>query len=177
MRNWSRYCFDNLEDATSTIIIDGYNLIGIAHKDLQKKREELINMLINYRKIKGHDITVVFDGWKSGSNNEFKTVTGGITVIYSRLGIKADAVIKRMISESSKELIVITSDREISSHAWSHGSIPIPSSLFISKIESLDKVCSGEYEPLDEDIEPTRKGRSRTLSKKDRALVRAIKKL
>ena len=54
--------------------------------------------LAEYRKIKRHEITVVFDGWKSGSGDESHSVTGGIKVIYSKLGEKADAVIKRIVS-------------------------------------------------------------------------------
>ncbi|MBU4321109.1 MAG: NYN domain-containing protein, partial [Nitrospinae bacterium] len=54
----------------SSIIIDGYNLIGIHHKDLESQRQRLVERLAEYKKIKGHYITVVFDGWKSGSGEE-----------------------------------------------------------------------------------------------------------
>jgi hypothetical protein len=97
------------KDAISSIIIDGYNLIGIDHHDLNRQREQLIQSLIDYKKIRGHDITVVFDGWKSGSGREEQFTTGGVRVIYSRLGEKADAVIKRIISREKKEWIAITS--------------------------------------------------------------------
>jgi hypothetical protein len=98
-------------EAISSIIIDGYNLIGIEHNDLNRQREKLIRLLIEYKKIKGHEITVVFDGWKSGSGKEEQSTTGGVRVIYSRLAEKADAVIKRIISKERKEWIVISSDR------------------------------------------------------------------
>ncbi len=52
------------------ILIDGYNLIGIAHDNLEKARNDLIQKLRGYSKIKGHHITLVFDGWKNGQKNE-----------------------------------------------------------------------------------------------------------
>ncbi|MEN8246931.1 MAG: NYN domain-containing protein [Thermodesulfobacteriota bacterium] len=51
------------------IIIDGYNLIRqspelsyLDRQDLQQGREALLGMLAAYKKIKHHQITVVFDG-------------------------------------------------------------------------------------------------------------------
>jgi predicted RNA-binding protein with PIN domain len=160
----------------SSIIIDGYNLIGIQHRDLQKQREELIQQLIAYRKLKGHEITIVFDGWKSGSHNQEQTVIGGVRVIFSRLGDKADEVIKTMIEQERKEWIVISSDREIMDHAWSCGSLPVPSDQFLRLLDQAGKQTSGDYEPLDDDEIP-QKGNPRQLSKKEKALVRALKKL
>jgi len=165
-------------ETISSIIIDGYNLIGIQHRDLQKKREELIRQLIAYKNLKGHDITVVFDGWKSGGHKEEQTVTGGIRVIYSRLGDKADRVIKKMIEQERKEWIVITSDREIMAHAWSFDSVPVTSDQFMHILEDAGNIAAGEYEPLEEDDHtPPRKGSSQRLSKKEKAFRRALRKL
>jgi predicted RNA-binding protein with PIN domain len=168
--------------AISSIIIDGYNLIGIQHGDLQKKREALIQRLIEYKKLKGHDITVVFDGWKSGGHREERTVTGGIAVIYSRLAEKADSVIKKIISSGNKDWIVVTSDRDIMAHAWSCGSVPVPSERFMERLEQ--GICHSGHNTRDdsgaddeEDEETSRAGSPRRLSKKDKALLRALGKL
>jgi predicted RNA-binding protein with PIN domain len=48
------------------LLIDGYNLIGTAHRDLEKARNNLVSKLSKYSAQNGHDITVVFDGWKDG---------------------------------------------------------------------------------------------------------------
>jgi len=82
----------------AAIIIDGYNLIGTAHRDLAHQRDALVARLVAYRKLRGHDLTVVFDGWKSGGGRESAANVGGVKVIYSRLGDTADTVIKRIIS-------------------------------------------------------------------------------
>jgi predicted RNA-binding protein with PIN domain len=135
-------------------------------------------MLAEYGKIKGHDITVVFDGWKSGGPREESAVVGGVTVVYSRLGEKADSVIKRIICTGKKEWIVISSDREIVLRAWSCGSVPVPSGTFESFLEHSDKTVAGEFEPLDEDGESLpRQGRARMPSKKEKAVLRVLKKL
>jgi predicted RNA-binding protein with PIN domain len=163
--------------AITSIIIDGYNLIGIYHKDLGKQREMLINSLIDYRKRKGHDITLVFDGWKTGEAQESHSVVGGIKVIYSRIGEKADSVIKRIISSDRSEWIVVTSDRDIVNHAWSSNSIPVSAGDFLNALErAIPSHCDvKEYEQ--EYTEPHRKGNPRKLSKKDKAIKRALSKL
>jgi predicted RNA-binding protein with PIN domain len=135
-------------------------------------------LLSEYGKVKGHDITVVFDGWKSGGAMEENLVTGGIRVVYSRLGEKADSVIKRIVCTDKKEWIVISSDREIVLRAWSCGSVPVSSEKFRSLLEHSGKVVRGEFEMLDEDGEtPPRKGRARMPSKKEKTLLRVLKKL
>lgn len=166
------------EKVISSIIIDGYNLIGIDHGDLAAQREGLIRMLAEYRRIKGHDITVVFDGWKSGSRVEERLNSGGVKVVYSRLGEKADAVIARIICTEKKEWVVVSSDREIVLKAWACGSVPVSSEKFRAIVEGAGRVVAGEYEPLEEEEgNVTRKGRSRTPSRKEKALLRVLKKL
>ena len=136
----------------------------------------LIDSLVGYKKSKGHDLTVVFDGWRTGQGQENRTVIGGVKVIYSRIGDKADAVIKRMISAERREWIVVTSDREIADHAWSTGSIPVSSDDFLSALST--KGFSGiEEEDEEEYFEPRRKGSPRQLSKKEKAVKRALSKL
>ena len=59
------------------ILIDGYNLIRqsvdlkrFERQSLEAGRKALIDWLSRYRQRKGHRITVVFDGWVSGSPQE-----------------------------------------------------------------------------------------------------------
>jgi uncharacterized protein len=132
--------------------------------------------------MKGHEITVVFDGWKSGGAREETLKTGGVAVIYSRLGENADYVIKRIISRDKKEWIVVTSDRDIAGFAWANGCIAVPSERFRTVMGQTGSSIGGEYEPLyeDEDEGPGSrrgKGNPRTLSKKEKALMRALRKL
>jgi len=109
---------------------------------------------------------------------EDRSLTGGITVIYSRVGEKADAVIKRIVSDIRKEWIVITSDREIMSHAWSMGSVPVPSETFQAILGRSRTESPGDDDPPDEeDGSVRRKGNPRQPSKKEKALQRILRKL
>jgi len=73
---------------------------------------------------------------------------------------------------------VITSDREIADHAWASGSIPVSSEKFLNVFERKDPLSSDEEEYDDDEyMEPQRKGNPRKLSKKDKAIKRALSKL
>jgi predicted RNA-binding protein with PIN domain len=165
--------------AISSIIIDGYNLIGIQHKDLENQRNKLIESLIEYHKKKGHDITVVFDGWKTGGARENQSVIGGIKVIYSRMGEKADSVIKRIISSERRGWIVVTSDRDIAARAWASGSVPISSEDFMNAIAKIQTERENMYEEeyVEEYVQTSRKGSPRMLSKKEKAIRNILHKL
>jgi len=136
----------------------------------------LINSLIEYKKIKGHDLTVVFDGWRTGPGRETRSVTGGVRVIYSGIGDKADDVIKRTISSEKREWIVVTSDREIADHAWSCGSTPITAEKFLKVLGEQHTLPVDEEEDEEEYIQ-SKKGSPRQLSKKEKAIRRALSKL
>lgn len=150
---------------------------------MENAREGFVDLLMGYRKIKPHDITVVFDGYKNGAGTEHVAVRGGVKIIYSRLGEKADDVIKRVISREKKEWIVVSNDRDIANHAWSMNSIPISSERFFEII--LKQVGQGDganellYKDLDDDFEGHRvqKGNPYQLSKKEKAVRRALSKL
>jgi predicted RNA-binding protein with PIN domain len=120
----------------------------------------------------------VFDGWKTGSHREEHAVTGGVRVIYSRLGDRADDVIRKIISQERKEWIVITSDREIASHAWAEGSVPVSSDQFLRRL-GQDNASQDEIygSPQDEEGDRQGKGNPRQLSKKEKALIRVLRKL
>lgn len=120
---------------------------------------------------------MVFDGWKTGEGRENQSVRGGVRIIYSRIGEKADAVIKRIISEMKRQWVVVSSDRDIASHAWSVGSVPLPVEDFLHILERREPSFSS-VEPDDyEDITPRRKGNPRQLSKKEKALARVLNRL
>lgn len=139
----------------------------------------LIDSLIEYRKKKGHIITIVFDGWKTGGAQENQSVIGGIKVIYSRLGERADSVIKRIISAESHGWIVVTSDRDIAAHAWSSGSVPISSEDFLSAIgkEQSDGTILYDEDNEEEYVKPSRKGNPKKPSKKEKAIKQTLNKL
>ncbi|MEC4685874.1 MAG: NYN domain-containing protein [Nitrospirota bacterium] len=173
------------------MIIDGYNLIGIQHRDLESERNELVKRLIRYRGVLGHDITVVFDGHGGVSSRETVRVDGGVRIIFSRIAKKADDVIKEMLVREKKFFIVVSSDRDVADFTWAHGSVPVGSADFLGKLsralrekefaggEDMMDELTGKM-PGDEDEEDewsVRKGSSHRLSKRQKAVTRALNKL
>jgi len=169
------------------IIIDGYNLIrqsptlcSYDYLDIAKGRDKLIEKLAHYRTVKHHLILVVFDGWKEGSIVEQHTKEKGIDIIYSKRGEKADEVIKRLVSNIKGELIVVTSDGELTHFCQSRRCEVIPSPSFEEKMElSLLSRMKGLEE--EENHLPTlatkKKGPSKRLPKSKRRLLKRLKKL
>ena len=162
------------------ILIDGYNLIGIAHKDLEKARQELIQKLHGYAKTKEHDITLVFDGWKNGQLEETITKIGGLTIIYSKLGEKADSVIMKILSSSANPWIVVSSDREISDFAERKDLATVTSDEFDGKLYAKDKQNNNEEASYDKDMDlmpAQQKGNPRKLSKREKKKLNALRNL
>lgn len=149
--------------------------------------------MIRYRKVRRHNITVVFDGYKSGRGNEHRSVIGGVAVIYSGLGERADEVIKRIITDDRMEWLVVSSDKEIARCAWAVNSVAVPSDEFVRVVsrESSGRCLpskngneADEYddtsERKDSDEEETGhacKGNPYRLSKRERSVRRALSKL
>jgi hypothetical protein len=102
-------------------------------------------------------------------------------VIYTRLGDTADSQIKEILGGGKREWIVVTSDRDIAAFAWGSGSVPVPSDKFRSALERGGDYSGGGNDGRDEDAADDsrdRKGGSpRTLSRKEKALMRVLKKL
>lgn len=172
------------------IIVDGYNLIrqsatfrSSERKSLEQGRNALIRSLALYRKLRGHRITVVFDGWEGGSPREERDLAGGVEIVYSRLGEKADDVIKRLLEKGGEEKLVVTSDREIAIFAARRGSSAIPSPAFDALLERSADGPAGtdaprKDEPGEEDrAGGKRKGPARRLSKQKRAALARFRKL
>src|SRR2546428_8449809 len=95
------------------LIIDGYNLLGARgglRGDVEAKREALIRDLAGYRQHKGHPVTVVFDGWRSGHPVERAEWREGLEVVYSKQGEQADAVVKRLEEEYGSAAAAVSAD-------------------------------------------------------------------
>ena len=166
------------------LIIDGYNLLHVDRSlinlhslQLQQEREGLINRLSAYQKLKRCDVTLVFDGWEGGWSSETREKRKGIEIIFSRLGEKADEVIKRLVRGAGSGAIVITSDRDVARFAERMAVAVIPSERFREK---LGEGCFDGFEKSSEEEEESgvkKKGPSRRLSKKEKRARAALKKM
>lgn len=155
------------------ILIDGYNVIRQSdhlrryeQKSLEAGRKALIANLIEYGKKKSHNITVVFDGGQSDWIDEGRDREGKINVIYSRWGERADDVIKRIAAQTAGEVIVVSSDREISSYVTQLGKTPLTSPEFETIINKALRPSSRPVAAIQKNETPEQKTKKKGPAKK-----------
>jgi uncharacterized protein len=161
------------------LIIDGYNLIANnqgLNGSLEQKRNRLIQQLLAYQRRKAFNLVVVFDGWRAGQVWETKEQRDAITIVYSRLGEKADGVIVRMAREKGSGSVVITSDREIRRAVERFGAVAIYAGEFNAILRTLE-IVPGEDDYDETEIEPSHLRHRNRLSKSDRKRQEKIHKL
>ena len=170
------------------IAIDGYNFIKqspdlrrLEQVELQKAREGLIEQLSRYKRLKGHAILIVFDGWQAGRSDGRRERSRGIEVIFSKMGEKADDVLKRLSAEKREGITIVTSDNEVAFHAEKRGSPVISAAEFAERMEMANfydlKGGREETETLERGADTSKKGPSRRLPKSQRKNLAATRKL
>lgn len=189
------------------ILVDGYNVLKqtSARKEISEhERQRFINQLRKYAQQKGHTIILVFDG--GPSTWPTKTEKQGVGIIYSGIKQSADDVIKKMLSESgNKDVLLVSSDNELyvsarTSRASVMDAVAFYHLIMQSKDTSagahkgtivktsqeenpyIDALMAGvkmpaEYKSEEEIAYSTRKSPAITPSKKERELLKKIKKL
>lgn len=170
------------------IIIDGYNMIRQSAElrrfdqmDLARGREELIRVLAEYRKVRPHRITVVFDGAGAPLPGGDRDRISGIRIRYSRGGEPADAVIQRMADREKERALVVSSDRAVTDFAALRGAAVIDSAAFEERL--LMSVYAGQKggggEEGSDGWTPTtrKKGPSKRAPKRQRQNRRKLGKL
>ena len=167
------------------IVVDGYNVIGSEQGlrgDLEQKRGDLVKEVTLYQERTGHALTTVFDGWRAGRKEETREQVGAVTVVFSRFGEKADAVIERMAREIGNQCVVVTSDRDLRRGVESSGAVAVYVGEFLAKVRT-DPAAADGAEDDDEFAAPPRrpdsrkKGNPRRLSKAERVRRERLAKL
>ncbi len=162
------------------LIIDGYNLVGIKGtmgRDLGAQRSKLIEDLKRYQEAKGYPIIVVFDGWGSDSSQIHEETHGGVHVIFSRQGEKADAVIKRLAFRLKSGCVVVSSDREVARDAEANDAVVVRAGEFDRRLRMALKGSSVQEEEEPESVPSAKKGNPRRLSKVERKRQRKLARL
>jgi predicted RNA-binding protein with PIN domain len=115
-------------------IIDGNNLIGSAPEFSlgdPESRGKMVSLIRKFQESKNTKITVVFDGEPQGSELS-NPINAKLTVVYPRYGLTADDEIKRILDnyQQHKEIILVTTDRELKKYAKDKGARAINSIEF-----------------------------------------------
>ncbi len=106
-------------------IIDGNNLIGCA-PDFSlgdpEARAKMVAIIRKFQESRNTKVTVVFDGEPQGSERH-NPINSKLTVVYPRYGLSADDEIKGMLEngQHAKEMVLVTTDRELKSFAKEKG--------------------------------------------------------
>ncbi len=172
------------------VLIDGYNLIrrsaSLRSQEklaLELGRDSLLERLRQYKRNRGHRITVVFDAASKPLLAEERSQQKGIRVIYSGQGETADSVIKRICREEGGTVLVVTSDRELASYAETYGSVVMDSGDFADKmqmalyLESKGAEVGDEQEGWSPGKGTRKKGPAKRLSKRERRRLEKYRKL
>jgi len=125
-------------------IIDGDNVIGsspdISLED-PKARPKLIYIIRKFQENKKNNVTIVFDGMpENGVQRE--DISEKFCIRYPQPGSSADDEIKRILSgyHYFKDVIVVTSDRELRTFAKKKGAKLINSIEFYFELKRVSRI-------------------------------------
>lgn len=174
------------------IVIDGYNLIRrsprlslLDHRDMEEGRDALLTRLATYRRIKGHRITVVFDGWERGGTSEQVKLTAGLQVVFTRRGERADQAILRFVGKAPSGAVVVTSDRALADDVARTGAVTLSAEDFEVRLDHALREGGADEFQKEEDDDPDsewpgpqrRKGPTRRPSKQAKRRITTLKRL
>lgn len=130
-------------------IIDGDNLIGSSpdiNLDDPQARPKLVHIVKRFQENKNYNVIIVFDGGpESGVHRE--ELTPKLSLRHPRDGDSADDEIKRILRGFNyfKDVVLITSDRELKSFAKNKGAKTINSIEFYFQLKRVSRI-SGKKE-------------------------------
>jgi predicted RNA-binding protein with PIN domain len=149
------------------VIVDGYNFINalpdlqaLLAPELEAARAALISELACYRRLKGHQVTAVFDGRKApvlGPTASRKTQSEGVSIVFSRRGEEADEVIGQMARRSGMRAVVVTADVELAARCRRWGAAVVSPEEFAGRMR-LAEGAEGEESEGEEGAEPEEGG-------------------
>jgi predicted RNA-binding protein with PIN domain len=146
------------------LVVDGYNVIRTSpkYRDLVdeeildpllhdvyiRARESLISDVATYAKGRYH-ATIVFDGFGNPAPDRPVTRSAGVTIVFSREGEEADAVIERLVHEGRSrghEMTVVTGDRLIQNAVIGDGVVRMSSRAFARESAQIGKMVYEQRE-------------------------------
>lgn len=163
------------------IIIDGYNYIGRQgglRGNIEEKRTRLMADLARYRALKGHTITVIFDGGRSENVFDEQISIHGISVCFSRHGEIADDMIVRRMTTEGPGTVVVTSDRVLQDRVQSGGALVVSSGEFERRMKDALFPTDTTAGSMAHQKQPTsKKGQAYRRPKKERRHTLQLKNL
>lgn len=117
------------------LLIDGYNLIrAITHTRAKETDVQyFLGRLRRYKRVTGHDITIVFDG--GDGSYRYQLGYHGVTLWYSGVRETADDLIKDFLSNAlAEEVVLISDDRQLNDVAQERNIISVSPLFFLARL-------------------------------------------
>ncbi len=116
-----RYTREGIMKNKDTLIVDAYNIIFNLEEfksgNFEDSRNDLIDVLIEYKNFSGSNVIVVFDAYKNKNNKPIIENIKGVEVVYTKKHQTADSYIEEYIQKLSRHDIykvkVATEDRNL----------------------------------------------------------------
>lgn len=126
------------------ILIDGYNLIKQAlniNYVPPDDKFKFLNRLNKYAQKRGHQITVVFDGY----DDDLKFSSSRVKIVFSGYNKSADDLIMEIAGNFKGDVLLVSSDRELCNFVEEDSKLEYMDSLeFYSFLKKSEREDSGE---------------------------------
>ena len=116
------------------LLVDGYNMIGawkelrpLRDENLEDARDRLVELMAEYKAVKGWRVIVVFDAYFVPGTEQLY-ITHDVEVIYTRKNETADERIEKLSAElrgRKTQIHVATSDMTEQNVVFGHGALRI----------------------------------------------------
>ena len=127
------------------LIVDGHNIINawkgsklLDDGDINRAREQLVEVLLSCTAYWGWELAIVFDAGKvRGGLEKEEQIAPHAKMFFSGEGASADSVIERLVAHCEhKHVVVATSDAAEQSYAFGKGAIRWPARELLRRVET-----------------------------------------
>lgn len=126
------------------VLLDAYNILKQTQPKLEisdAQRRAFIDRVERYAHVRDHRVFIVFDGGESRFST--KSNRGSSVVIYSGTQQSADDVVKRLCAEyAHKQVVVVSSDRQVCAYANLKGAVCLDANLWESVLAGASQNVS-----------------------------------
>jgi predicted RNA-binding protein with PIN domain len=117
------------------VVIDGYNLLfATGATPSAASRAALVTRLVQWARAHDRRVTLVFDAGRGGAASAREEAQGPVTVVYTRAGETADALVVRRIA-AHPEAVVVTSDRAVQQAVRRRGAAVMDAETFADRLD------------------------------------------
>ncbi len=135
------------------LILDGYNVINLWPRlkslmshSLELARDELINIMAEFRAFKGINVVIVFDAHLKKGNTGVSEEINGVEVVFTKECETADCYIEKLTIELLKNhnVAVVTNDKTEQQMILGSGAIRIPVREMIGEFKQMKNKINAE---------------------------------